>query len=127
MHIVYFTSNSGNTRRFVEKLDHPATQIKNGLIIDEPFILFMPTYADTSGANSVCTPIKNFLNIEINRRKMVGVVGFGNKNFGQMFAIGSNVVSIKCGVPLLHKVELFGTQDDVRVIEDRIRKYDNRT
>lgn len=120
MHIVYFTSKTGNTRRFANKLDVDSTQITKELIMDQPFVLFCPTYADTSGNHPVPTPVIKFLNQIENRSNLVGVVGFGNRNFGRFFAIASDVISAKCKVPLLYKVELFGMIDDVNLVQERI-------
>lgn len=109
MQVVYFTSKTGNTARFANKLHIKSTQIVKGLIVNEPFVLFVPTYASNNGKGSVATPIINFLNELTNRENLHAIVGFGNRNFGKNFAIGSEVVSLKCKVPILHKVELFGT------------------
>lgn len=124
MKIVLFTSGTGNTRRFANKIGLNHTEISKGLIINEPFILFCPTYANSEGKGAVAKPIISFLNEEENRRYLKGVVGFGNRNFGNMFAIGSKIVAEKCNVPLLYKVELFGTEDDVQRVREIILKYD---
>ena len=44
--LVYFSSVSENTHRFVEKLGLPATRIPlHGRIeVDEPYVLVLPTY-----------------------------------------------------------------------------------
>ena len=44
--LVYFSSVSENTHRFVEKLGRPATRIPlHGRIeVDEPYVLVLPTY-----------------------------------------------------------------------------------
>lgn len=122
MHIVYFTSKTGNTAKFVDKLKLASTMITKGLIINEPFVLFVPTYASRDGKGSVAKPIINFLNEIKNRSNLTSVVGFGNRSFGENFAIGSEVVSLKCSVPLIHKVELFGTMDDIEIVKERIGK-----
>ena len=45
-HLVYFSSVSENTHRFVQKLGVPATRIPlHGRIeVDEPYVLVLPTY-----------------------------------------------------------------------------------
>ena len=125
MQVVYFTSKTGNTKRFADKLDFDSTMITKELIMPEPYVLFMPTYADRTGKHSVAPQIIKFLNEEINRNLLQAVVGFGNRNFGNMFALGSEVVSRKCGVPLLHKVELFGTIQDTLIVKERINDLRN--
>lgn len=49
--LVYFSSVSGNTHRFVEKLDRPAARIplyarETPLIVHEPFVLLSPPMAE---------------------------------------------------------------------------------
>ena len=113
MKIVYFTSKTGNTARFVNKLKLLSLKIEKDLIVNDPFILFVPTYAAMDGKSSVPTPVIKFLNEITNRSNLQAIVGFGNRSFGENFAIGSEVISLKCKVPILHKVELFGTERDV--------------
>lgn len=122
MRVVYFTSKTGNTARFAGKLRLNSTALIKGLTLTEPFVLFVPTYASRDGKGSVAKPIITFLNDITNRQNLAAIVGFGNRNFGENFAIGSEVVSLKCNVPLLHKVELFGNSDDIEIVEDRIRE-----
>lgn len=124
MKIVYFTSKTGNTARFVHKLGRDSVRIVKDLIVDEPFILFVPTYAAMDGKGSVPTPIIKFLNELTNRTNLQAIVGFGNRSFGENFAIGSEVISLKCKVPILHKVELFGTPEDVEKVQYRIKEYE---
>ena len=52
--LVYFSSASGNTARFVEKLGLPARRIpllrqQEDLVVDEPFVLVTPTYGGGEG------------------------------------------------------------------------------
>src|SRR5690606_35653965 len=47
--LVYFSSVSGNTHRFVQKLDRPALRIplyprEEPLVVSEPYVLLVPTY-----------------------------------------------------------------------------------
>ena len=55
--LIYFSSVSGNTARFIEKLGLPARRIplhrnEEDLVIDEPFVLVTPTYGGVRGAAS---------------------------------------------------------------------------
>lgn len=52
--LVYFSSVSGNTKRFVEKLGMPAHRIPlypkdEPLVVDEDFVLMVPTYGGGNG------------------------------------------------------------------------------
>ncbi|MDP9165426.1 MAG: class Ib ribonucleoside-diphosphate reductase assembly flavoprotein NrdI, partial [Actinomycetota bacterium] len=44
--LVYFSSVSENTHRFVEKLELPAIRIplRERIEVDEPYVLVLPTY-----------------------------------------------------------------------------------
>lgn len=55
--LVYFSSVSENTHRFVQKLGIPATRIPlHGRIeVDEPYVLILPTYGG-GRANRVSMP-----------------------------------------------------------------------
>lgn len=68
----------------------------------------------TVGDGDVPKPVVKFLN-EF-RHGMVGVISTGNRNFGSAFARSGNVISHKTGVPLLHKLELSGTETDVEIV-----------
>lgn len=118
--IVYFTSKTGNTKRFVDKLDCPSTPIIPSLRMIRPFILVVSTYARNDGSGAVAPQVINFLNN--NRHLMLGVISGGNKNFGKHFAYAGDVISQKCNTPLLHKFELFGSEEDVYITTQKIKK-----
>lgn len=120
--LVYFSSQSGNTHHFVQRLGLEAGRIPispkdEDLRVTEPYVLIMPTFAAADGRGSVPKPIIRFLNNPDNRRLLRGVIGTGNMNFGRMFAIGGLDVARKCQVPLLYKFELRGTAEDVRNVK----------
>jgi protein involved in ribonucleotide reduction len=125
--LVYFSSVSENTHRFVQKLGIPATRIPlHGRIeVDRPYVLVLPTYggglrnpsiADIEAGGYVPKQVIAFLNNEHNRSLIRGVIAAGNNNFGAEFAYAGNVVSRKCGVPYLYRFELMGTDDDVQAV-----------
>ena len=122
--LVYFSSVSENTHRFVEKLGLPAMRIPlHGRIeVDEPYVLVLPTYGggratpDINDGGYVPKQVIAFLNNEHNRSLIRGVIAAGNNNFGTEFAYAGNVVSTKCGVPYLYRFELMGTPDDVEAV-----------
>lgn len=121
MKLVYYTSKTGNTKRFLDGIDLPYETFridKQDKIIDDDFILFCPTYADRAGRHKVPPLVVKFLNHIENRSRLLGVVGFGNRNFGKLFAISADVISQKCNVPILYKVELFGNLDERARVKD---------
>lgn len=121
--IVYYSNKSGNTKRFAEKLGIENTYSVSELpVTDRPYVLFTPTYGAGNDGHSVPQPVKKFLNVPENRNNIVGVVGFGNTNFGNAYCKAAEIVASKTGVPLLGRVELFGTSEDVSLIQERLQK-----
>jgi protein involved in ribonucleotide reduction len=119
--LVYFSSVSGNTARFVEKLGRPADTIPlyardAPLIADEPYVLVLPTYGGGNGHGAVPKQVIAFLNDEHNRSLIRGVIVGGNTNFGEAYGLAGDVVARKCHVPVLYRFELFGTPDDVQAV-----------
>jgi protein involved in ribonucleotide reduction len=121
--LVYFSSVSGNTRRFVEKLGRPADRIplhaKDApLKATEPYVLVVPTYGGGNGQGAVPKQVIRFLNDEGNRSLIRGVIGAGNTNFGEAYCLAGDIISAKCRVPHLYRFEVFGTEDDVKVVNE---------
>jgi protein involved in ribonucleotide reduction len=123
---VYFSNYSGNTKRFVEKLnEHNAIRIpidwdSSNITLDQPYVLLVPTYGGGEGRAAIPRQVRSFLNIKENRRLIRGVVGFGNTNFGEHFCKAADLISAKTGVPVIARVEIFGTEDDVNKIKERL-------
>jgi protein involved in ribonucleotide reduction len=124
--IVYFSNHSGNTKRFVEKLDNPSIRIP---IIWDPalpvyanteYVLMVPTYGGGSERSAIPKQVKSFLNIEENRNLLRGVVGLGNTNFGDNYCKAAELIAQKTGVPVIARVEIFGTDDDVNKVKERL-------
>lgn len=134
--VVYFSSVSENTHRFVQKLGLPAIRIPlHGRIeVDEPYVLILPTYGggrvdpssggpDPDAGGYVPKQVIAFLNNEHNRSLIRGVIAAGNTNFGAEFCYAGNVVSRKCGVPYLYRFELMGTTDDVFAVREGLAQF----
>lgn len=126
--LVFFSSVSGNTARFVEKLGMRARRIPlygrdEALEVDEPFVLISPTYGGGNGQGAVPKQVIRFLNDENNRQWIRGVISTGNTNFGDGYCIGGDIISRKCQVPHLDRVEVFGTPDDVVRVSDRLEQW----
>jgi len=124
---VYYSSTSLNTHRFVSKLDMPAKRIPISMkeeppLIEQPYILICPTYADDDGSKAVPKQVIKFLNDPANRSLMVGVISSGNRNFGELFAYAGDVIARKCNVPVLYRFELSGTPSDVSKIRAGVNK-----
>jgi protein involved in ribonucleotide reduction len=123
--LVYFSSVSGNTRRFVESLDRPASRIpiyarEEKLTATRPFVLVLPTYGGGNGAGAVPKQVIHFLNDERNRSQLRGVVAAGNTNFGEAYCLAGDIIARKCAVPVLYRFEVFGTPDDREAVQIRL-------
>ena len=121
--LVFFSSVSGNTARFVEKLGMRTRQIPlhrrdEALEVGEPYVLVSPTYGGGNGQGAVPKQVIRFLNDEQNRKWIRGVISTGNTNFGAAYCIGGDIISRKCQVPHLDKVEVLVTPDDVVRVSD---------
>lgn len=126
--LVYFSSVSGNTARFMEKLGLAARRIPlyakdDALRVHRPYVLVLPTYGGGNGKGAVPKQVIRFLNDEHNRSLIRGVIAAGNTNFGSAYALAGDVVSAKCQVPLLYRFEVFGTQDDVTVVRNGLETF----
>lgn len=121
--LIYFSSRSGNTDRFVRALGLAAERIPVSPadpmpVPDAPFVLVTPTYADGEGRGAVHKQVIRFLNDADARGHLRGVIASGNRNFGALYALAGDVIARKCGVPLLYRFELAGTASDL----DRVRE-----
>jgi protein involved in ribonucleotide reduction len=128
--IVYFSNYSGNTKKFVERLSGGSnTSIHriginagddNDFVMGREFVLFVPTYGGGSERSAVPRQVRQFLNREQNRNLLRGVVGFGNTNFGEHFCKAADIISSKTNVPVIARVEIFGTEDDLEKVKNRL-------
>jgi protein involved in ribonucleotide reduction len=124
--IVYFSNYSGNTKRFVEKLDNVSIRIPiswdpaSPVYAKKEYVLMVPTYGGGSSRSAIPKQVKSFLNIEENRNLLRGVVGFGNTNFGDNYCKAAELIAQKTGTPVIARVEIFGTDDDVNKVKERL-------
>lgn len=111
----------------MEKLNGSATRIpidwdsNNPTTVNSEYVLITPTYGGGSEKASIPRQVRHFLNIEQNRNLLRGVIGTGNTNFGEHYCKAAEMVANKTGVPLIAKVEIFGTNEDVEKIKERLR------
>lgn len=126
--LVYFSTRSGNTHRFIERLDLPARRIPldrgaEPLRVSAPYILVVPTYGGGEVKGAVPAPVIRFLNDAANRALIRGVIAAGNTNFGAAYGLAGRIVAEKCGVPFLYRFELLGTPDDVARVRKGVTEF----
>jgi len=131
--LVYFSSVSENTHRFVEKLRLtelgmgvrriPTRPTEGFLRVEEPYVLCVPTYGGGNEGGAVPRQVVKFLNDTHNRSLIRGVVAAGNTNFGEAYCIAGDIISAKCQVPYLYAFELLGTAEDVMRVRDGLGRF----
>ena len=126
--LVFFSSISGNTARFIDKLGMRAVRIplyrsEEPLIVNEPYVLVSPTYGGGDGHGAVPKQVIRFLNDEGNRSLIRGVIAAGNTNFGEAYCLAGDIIARKCNVPHLYRVEVFGTPEDVDRVSDGLEQW----
>ena len=121
--LVYFSSASENTARFVAgcRLQDeginvyriPLRAADPALNVREPYVIMVPTYGGGVVKKAVPIQVKRFLNDPANREWIRGVIASGNTNFGEQGALplplrthghpGRHCRRAKRPRPLLHR------------------------
>ena len=128
MLVVYYSSGSEYTHKFVNKLDHPGLRLplltkEPTPIVGEPFVLITPTYGAGKNRGAVPKQVVKFLNVEENRNRLVGVIGAGNTNFGEAYCAAGDIIAAKCKVPYLYRYELMGTPEDTAAVRNGLVRF----
>ncbi|MFN4153865.1 MAG: class Ib ribonucleoside-diphosphate reductase assembly flavoprotein NrdI [Paracoccaceae bacterium] len=126
--LVYFSSASGNTARFVAALGLHAARIPIRPADpmpapSAPYVLICPTYADGMGRGAVPKQVIAFLNDPARRALIRGVIAGGNRNFGETYALAGRVIAAKCAIPVLYSFELAGTETDVARVRAGLDRF----
>jgi protein involved in ribonucleotide reduction len=125
--IVYFSSASENTKRFVDKLGLESKRIPlltrdaEGFEINKPSVLVLPTYGGGEDKRAVPIQVIKFLNNPVNRNLIAGVIATGNTNFGTSYCVAGEIVAEKLQKPLLYRVEILGTPHDIFEVKERLQ------
>lgn len=131
--VVYFSSISNNTARFIESCGFPEEGInvyriplrpkEAPLQVREPYILIVPTYGGGDVSKALLPQIRKFLNGHKNRSFIRGVISSGNRNFATAFCAAGDIIAEKCHVPFMYNFELLGTADDQRQVRNGVRDF----
>ncbi|MFD2840601.1 ribonucleotide reductase stimulatory protein [Populibacterium corticicola] len=116
--IYFYSSKSGMARQFALALKRPVFDLTDRAVRtsvpDGPWVLLTPSYKTGNADNdTVPEPVKRFLRDPAVRRKMVGIMGSGNRNFGAHYQAAARQIANISGRPMLFEFELQGTQWDV--------------
>lgn len=126
--IVYFSSTTNNTHRFVEKVGFESERVpvypKDGFLnVDYDYVLVVPTYGGGKGEGAVPKQIVRFLNDETNRNHCKAVIASGNINFGEHYCLAGKIISNKLQIPYLYSFEMMGMPRDVLKVQEGLRKF----
>ncbi len=99
--LVYFSTKSGNTHRFIERLGLSAQRLPLNREeptprVTQPYILVTPTYGGGYAQGAVPGQVIRFLNDEHNRHLIRGVIASGNTNFGEAYGLAGRIIAQKC-------------------------------
>lgn len=126
--VVYFSSVSENTKRFVDKLGVKTVRIPlktedaAEFVHDKDSVLVVPTYGGGNEGGTVPKQVIKFLNNPKNRNHIKAVIAGGNTNFGEHFCRAGDIVAGKLGVPVLYRFEITGTPEDVNEVKERLAR-----
>lgn len=124
--VVYFSSVSGQTAKFIGKLGLsktyrlPLRKNDDELLVTAPYVLITPTYGAGKPHRAVPPQVIRFLNNKSNRDLIRGVVAGGNRNYGSYFCYSAEVISSRCNVPILGRFEITGLPGEAEEIKKRI-------
>ncbi|MCY9546810.1 class Ib ribonucleoside-diphosphate reductase assembly flavoprotein NrdI [Lysinibacillus xylanilyticus] len=114
--LIYYASLTGNVQRFVEKLNIETKCIREENA-SEPYVLITYTF----GFGEVPIEVKKWL--KNNGHLMRAVAVSGNRNWGDNYGKAGDLIAQEYGVPLLQKFELAGTDEDVRIFNERMLRF----
>lgn len=120
--LYYYSSTSNLTGRFAASLartdGRPVRNLADPLVrkteAPGPWVLLTPSYK-AGNANEVTLPagVRSFLRSPMNRRRLIGIIGSGNRNFGIYYQAAARQLAQRSGRPILFEFELSGTSEDV--------------
>lgn len=132
--VYYYSSTSGLTRRFATHLHaldgRPVFDLSESDIrhseVEHPWVLLTPSYKAGNTANvTLPQPVRFFLRSANNRRRMVGIIGSGNRNFGKYYQAAARELAKVSGRPILFEFEISGTPEDVARCAEILRDLDS--
>lgn len=124
IHVVYYSSGTGNTAAFVEKLGLDSIVIPgkgDPPTVTVPYVLIVPTYGGGASLGGKRTPsvprqVSTFLTTGRNAEYMRAVISGGNMNFGTDYGRAGMLIARKFDVPYVWRFELRGTDYDVQTV-----------
>ncbi|MDR6198723.1 protein involved in ribonucleotide reduction [Microbacterium sp. SORGH_AS428] len=131
--VYYYSSVSNLTRRFAEQVAARDGRSVRDLADPEVrrseapgrWVLLTPSYkAGNADEVTLPAPVRTFLRSAANRRRLVGIIGSGNRNFGAYYQAAARELAAISGRPVLFEFELSGTPEDVTRCAEILREID---
>lgn len=119
--LIVYLSLTGNIRRFIDKLDVESFEINPNdfsanIEINQEYIVIVPSYDD-----EITNIVSEFIDYKDNVKYLRGIVGSGERNFGEKYYIfNAKDLAKKYNSPLLFDFEKSGTEDDVEQFERKV-------
>jgi protein involved in ribonucleotide reduction len=117
--MIIYASRTGNVRYIINQLNLPSSEIVEDLVIQLPY--FLITYTD--GLGDVPERVEKFLMNKKNQLNLKGIIVSGNVNFGDMFCRPAEIISKRFNVPIIRKIDLRGTRQDLDEIRKQYKIY----
>ena len=126
--LVYFSSASDNTHRFVQKLGLPAQRIPlrptdRPCASPSPYVLILPTYGGGNEGGAVPKQVIKFLNDEDNRVAHPRRHRRRQHQLRRGVLRRGDIIAAKCDVPYLYRFELMGTTEDVTAVRNGLGRF----
>lgn len=127
--VYYYSSKSGMVRLFAERLDRPVFDVGDRdvrrSVPDGPWVLLTPSYKTGNPDNdTIPEAVRRFLRNPVTRRRLIGVMGSGNRNFGTHYQAACRQIARASGRPVLFEFELQGTSWDVEDAQGILAELD---
>ncbi|GAD33435.1 NrdI protein [Microbacterium sp. TS-1] len=120
--VYFFSSTSNLIRRFARNLHdsdgRPVRDLSERTVraseAPGPWVLLTPSYKAGNDAHATLpAAVRAFLRSPANRRRLVGIIGSGNRNFGDHYQAAARELARASGRPVVFEFELAGTPEDV--------------
>ena len=133
--VYFFSSTSNLIRRFASNLHatdgRPVRDLSERTVRSSeapgPWILLTPSYKAGNDAHATLpAAVRAFLRSPANRRRLVGIIGSGNRNFGDHYQAAARELARVSGRPVVFEFELAGTPEDVAECARILTAFDAR-
>jgi len=120
--LVVYLSLTGNTRRFVEKLDMKSLEINQmqpEVEVNEDYVFILPTYSD-----ELTDIAERFITYKNNKKYLKGIIGSGEKNFGTKYIFSAKDLSKRVNAPIIFDFEKSGNNTDIETFKKEVYRIE---